>query len=238
MKQPKIINTQPSLKDLLDAHKKDIFFTMNCHAIATIQSFDKETQTCVAKINYDKMFFERQTDGSYRQVPKPYPILTDVPVVFLSGGLSGLTLPVKAGDQALIMFNDRDFGNWFEGASSGFVPSLRMHSMSDGIALVGLFRKTNRLANFDELNPNLFNEDAGVRVLPTKVEFYNSTDSLGPLLQDLINQVKDLVTQTSAITVICASPGNPSSTPVNLAAINAITGQLTTTATKLSGLLE
>lgn len=237
MQQPKIINTEPSLKDVLDAHKKDIFFTFNTHAIATIESFDPANQTCVAKINYDKMLFIRQENGTFRQTAVPYPILTDVPVVFLSGGKSGLTFPVQKGDQALIAFNDRDIDNWNEGASNGFVASLRMHSLSDGIAIVGLHRKTNKIAGF-RMNPHLFNETTGIEVKASKVNLYNSSDSLGLLLKDLIDNVKDLVTATAAITVTCSAPGNPSSPPINAAAINAVTAQLTSTASKIQGLLE
>lgn len=238
IQQPKINNTEPSLKDVLDAHKKDIFFTLNTHAIATIESFDPENQTCVAKINYDKMLFVRDSAGVYKPTAVKYPILTDVPVVFLNGGKAGLTMPVKKGDQALIVFNDRDFSNWNEGANSGFVASLRMHSLSDGIAIVGLHRKTAKISGFDSENPNLYNDKAGVKVTPQKVKVYNDVNSLGPLLQELITDIKNLVTATAAITVTCAAPGSPSSTPNNIAAINAVTGQLTTVANKLQGLLE
>jgi len=237
MQPPKIINTEPSLKDLLDAHKKDIFFTMNCHAIATIESFDSSNQTCVAKINYDKMFYELK-NGKYVPRAIPYPILTDIPVVFLTGGKSGLTFPIAKGDQALIMFNDRDSSNWFEGANSGFAASPRMHSLSDGVAIVGLHRKSNLISGFDVANPHLWNEKAGIRFKPNKLEIYNETDKLGALLQELIDEVKSLVTQTAAITVQSTTPGTPTSTPNNAGAISAIAGDLTATATKIQGLLE
>lgn len=232
------IKDTASMKDMLDAHRKDIFLSMNCHAIATIQSFDPSNQTCVAKINYDKTFFEPLPDGTYKAIMLPYPILLDVPVVCLRGGSSGMTFPISSGDQALILFNDRDINNWFEGQSSGAVASLRLHSMADGIALVGIGEKNSFIENYDPSNPHIFNTSTSFKVKATKFLLENQTDTLGELMGDLTGQLQDLITQISALTVTCSTPGNPSSIPINLAAFTAIGVQLATTATKLQGLLE
>ena len=133
---------KPTLKDLLDAHKKDILLSLNCHAIATVVSFvpkDPVTgfATVTAQMNYSKTYTKQQEDGTYIQTFPPYPDLLDCPAITLGGGTSVLQVPVQPGDQCLILFNDRDLSNWWAGARSGPTASARLHSFTDAIALVG-----------------------------------------------------------------------------------------------------
>ena len=214
----------PGLTDLLNLTKKEINLDINCHHIATIQSFDPAKQTVTATIAYKKTFLERKTSGEYVQVLKEYPILLDCPIVSLSGGTAGLTMPIKKGDTCLILFNDRSIDNWFAGANDGSLASNRLHSFSDGIALVGVRSLSNALEGYDADRAVVYNGTTKVAVGEDKVEIANATDKLGLLLKDLIAQIK-------LITVTCASPGNPSSVPINAAALTLIS-------TKIEGLLE
>jgi hypothetical protein len=66
---------------------------MNCHAIATIQSFDPTKQTASATVNYKKTYFKPDTAGVYRPVLVDYPQLIDCPVIFLGGGVLSPDLP-------------------------------------------------------------------------------------------------------------------------------------------------
>jgi len=229
---------EPTLKDILDMHKREVMLSLNCHAIGTIQSFDPVKQTCRATINYSKTVFERDEKGNYKSILKDYPILADCPVIVLTGGTAGLTMPIKTGDTCLILFNDRDIDNWYKGANSGPVNSPRLHSMSDALCLVGLRSSNNRIANYDSDNPVLFNQNLRVVPKANKLLVENSSDSLGALLNDLTTKLQDLVTQINAITVICAAPGNPSSVPVNSANIALIGTDIALISTKLNGLLE
>ncbi len=65
------------------------------------------------------------------------PLLVDVPVVFPCGGGFSLTYPVKAGDEALVVFSSRCIDGWWQGGSVVPPPDSRMHDLSDGIAIVG-----------------------------------------------------------------------------------------------------
>jgi hypothetical protein len=216
--------TDPTLRDLLDLHKKDIMLSMNCHAIATVQSFDSSQQTITATINYKKSYLQMGTDGIYKTVLVDYPILLDVPIVILGGGPSQLTFPIEQGDQCLILFNDRDIDNWFQSGQVGPVASGRLHSFSDGIAIVGLRSLANSISGYDETRALLSHGETMVGVSATKVKIANQLYTLNGLLQDLL-------TQLEILTVVCAAPGNPSGPPVNAAAIAAI-------ATQIGALLE
>lgn len=67
-----------------------------------------------------------------------YPNLTGCPVFTVQGGGVGAVMPVKIGDECIVIFSDRAINNWFTTGQPNPLPSLRMHSLSDGFVLVGL----------------------------------------------------------------------------------------------------
>lgn len=230
--------TEPSLSDLLQLLKKDIALNTNCHHIATIQNFDPEKQTVTATINYKKTYLKRGENGVYTSVLVDYPQLLDVPVISLQGGQASLTMPIAAGDECLILFNDRDIDNWFQTGQIQANASSRLHSFSDAFALIGVNSQANVIPDYDPDRASLNFGTTRVAVGEDKVLVENEDTTLNTLLQQLIDNLKDLVTQVAAITVTCAGPGSPSSTPINITAINAITTDLMATADDIAGLLE
>lgn len=244
-------NNNPTLKDLFDAFKRDVFLNLNCHAIATIQSFNASNQTVSASINYTRTYYEKNSDptkneGSfYKAVDVDYALLVDCPVIILSGGESLLTFPIKKGDQCLMFFNDRSIDQWFENGQKASLKSNRLHSLSDGIAIIGLRPLNKSIANYDESRAVLRSGGAALavrddtdKVLITNNYPENSV-TLRTLLQTLITQVQSLVTATAAITVTgVTSGGGVSGVPANAATITAISTQLSNTSTQIGALLE
>jgi len=243
MSDPTISNqrkqTDPELMDLLNLFKKQIMLDFNCHATATIQSFNSTKQTATATINYKKTTLQRSQDGTYRNVLVDYPILLDIPVIFLRGGQFRLTFPVQEGDYCLILFNDRDMDNWLQSSQVGPVASSRLHSFSDGIAIVGLSPFTNPLLNFDNDRVAIGNGLTYVGVGENKIKIANAVTTLNTQLQNLCTELQNLVTAIAAITVtgVTTGPG-VSGVPANAAAITAIGTQISATATQIGGLLE
>ena len=232
--------SEPSLKDLLDLYRKDIFQSIKCQAIATITRFDSSLQTCEATINYKRSYLQTNPDGTVSTYLVDYPILVDMPAVILGGGNAHLTFPPSklVGSDAIILFNDRDLSSWFEGNNALGVPSRRLHSFADGLALIGVRSKGSKIADYDEDRVLLANGTTGVGIGDSKVKVYNATTTLNTQLQNLATELENLVTLIAAITVTCATPGNPSSIPANAAAIVAVGTQISATATQIAGLLE
>lgn len=188
--------SDPSLADLLNLFKNQVMMAINCHAIATVQEFslNENLPTIKATINYSRTYFDQDSKGKYVPVQVPYPILVDVPVICLAGGSGALTFPIAVGDQCLILFNDRDLDNWFKGATSGPVATPRLHSFSDGIALVGL----NRIPNYDTQNVTLRNDAAYIRLTQEKIKLANEVRSLKEILDNLVAAINGMtVTVTS-----------------------------------------
>lgn len=120
----------PSLGDVLQIVKQDIFATLNCHLPGQIQSFDPDACTATVQPLIKRVL----PDGTIQSRP----LLLDCPVFFPSGGGGRLTFPVAVGDQCLIFFNDRRLDEWFQNGAEAAPASVRMHDMSDAIVAVGL----------------------------------------------------------------------------------------------------
>lgn len=186
--QQNLIPNDPELKDLLDLFKKDIFLSLNCHHIGTVESFDKTNQTCKATINYKKTFYEPNGQGVYRAVLKDYPVLVDCPVMFLGGGGYSLTFPVTQGDECLVLFNDRDIDNWFAGSSNSAVSTPRLHAYTDAIVIVGLRSLKNVIVDFEDEGIQLRN-----RTGTSSVTIYSDkiTAQVGPALTPTVIEIDE-----------------------------------------------
>lgn len=251
------IPVDPSLKDLLDQYKKQIFLSFNCHALATIQSFDpgddRNAPTVTATINYKQTFYNINVQGQYVPQLVDYPPITDMPVIILGGGPGTLTMPIAQGDECMVLFNDVDMDNWFQSGLPGGVATNRMHSFSDGIALIGVHSNLHPITNYDPvrailragtavLGPNPSNSKillANVAPIVAGDGSLSYTTTLNTLLQTLITTIENLVSATAAITVTGVSTGgSPSGPPANAATITAIGGDLTAIAIQIGELLE
>lgn len=216
--QQNLIPNEPSLKDLLDLLQKQIMLTLNCHHIGTVQSFDATKQTATVTINYKKTYFQlNPATGLYDPILKDYPILADCPVIALGGGAAALTFPIQAGDECLVLFNDRSLDNWFQGGTGSAVATPRLHSFSDGIILVGLRSLPNALTNYDTARAVLRNGSTLVGVGSSLVKIANQTTTL---LQ-VINGILDLIAAAQ-----CSTPGNPLSNAAAFTAYKTTVGGL------------
>ncbi len=173
------IPNEPQLKDLLDLFKKDLLINVNCHHVASIQTFNPVNQTATATVNYKKTVFEPSAlEGGYVPVLKDYPVLLDCPVVCIGGGNGALTFPVSAGDECVVMFNDRDIDNWLQGSSASAVATPRLHSFSDGIILVGIRSLANVIPSYSSTHVELRTKD-GINKIAIAVDGSSIKAQLG-----------------------------------------------------------
>lgn len=71
------------------------------------------------------------------------PLLLDVPVCFPRGGGYTLTFPIAEDDECLVVLSDRCIDGWWEQGDVAIPPSVCMHDLSDGFAIVGPWSKPN-----------------------------------------------------------------------------------------------
>lgn len=199
-----------TLKDLLDMQTRSVGLSINCHAIGTIQSFDPVKQTATVSINYTKTFYELGANGVYNPVSVPYPPLIDCPIVILGGGTSHLTFPIVGGEECLVLFNDRDMDNWYQGSKSSQVNTPRIHNFADAIVLVGVRSAPNAVQNYDPTNPQLHAGSA-------KLSLLNNTTDLKSVLNAIITAINSLVITAPPGGGVCAvTPISPSPSPGGL----------------------
>lgn len=155
----------PSLNDLLDILKREIFKDLNAVRVGIIQSFDaggeNDTANVTVKIAQQQVT-SIKLDGT-RTIAE-YPILLKVPIYFPAGGGFTLTFPIKKGDECLILFNDRAIDGWVINGAGQIPTSDRLHDLSDGIALVGMRSNQRALSNISTSTTQLRSDDGGTYV--------------------------------------------------------------------------
>ncbi|MEK8128657.1 Gp138 family membrane-puncturing spike protein [Paenibacillus filicis] len=135
--------------------------------------FDPNTQTASVQV----AIRERIIDADLKQKWIEVPLLLDVPIIIPRAGGFALTLPVKAGDECLVIFADMCMDAWF---SSGGVQNQierRRHDLSDGFAILGPWSQPRKLSNYSQTAAQLRSEDGQtvISLSPGKIDI-NASD--------------------------------------------------------------
>lgn len=108
-----------------------------------IQSVDYNRQTCTVQLAIrEKLNF----DGNLEWVE--IPALPDVPFFIYSGGGYCLTLPIKPGDDCLVVFSDNCMDAWWQSGGVQNQIERRRHDLSDGFAIVGFRSQPQVVAGY------------------------------------------------------------------------------------------
>ena len=169
-----------------------------------------------------KVLFENGETASY-------PLLVDCPCFILQGGGAFIEMPIQKGDECIILFNDRDIDNWFNGTTKE-PNSNRKHTLSDGIAIVGINNKTKTLELDGEIvkiitNDYPFTIDAGSKDITIKTTGNINIEDAATIkmLQGTEDMVKG-TTLKNMFTTLCSaiSAATSGTTPQNAAGITTI----------------
>lgn len=95
-----------------------------------IESYNPTT----GKAEVRPLLREKYADG---EVVEP-PVIANVPVVFPRTAAASITLPVARGDGVLLLFCQRSLDTWLSTGGMANPDDVRMHSLSDCIAIPGL----------------------------------------------------------------------------------------------------
>ena len=108
---------------------------------AIISEVDYEKQTLKAQIT-----LREYINGKYIDIPE----LLDVPFFILGGGDYSITIPIKKGDECLIVFGDSCIDSWWQNGDVQNPIDSRRHDLSDGFALVGFKSQKNKLDDYSD----------------------------------------------------------------------------------------
>lgn len=153
--------TLPSLTNLLDMIKREVMKEINCVKVGVIQSFNATTQEAMVEVAFTQV---TSTSPEGVKTFASYPLLLNVPVQYPSGGGFTLTFPIAAGDECIVLFNDRQLDNWLT-SGPGLPPSIgRVHDLSDGIAIVGVRNNTRALGGVSTSSTQLRSDNGATYI--------------------------------------------------------------------------
>lgn len=139
-----------------------------------IQSVDTVRQTCTVQLAIREKL--RDHDGNIIDVE--IPILPDVPFFVYSGGGYCLTLPIKPGDDCLVVFGDNCMDAWWQSGGLQNQVERRRHDLSDGFAIVGFRSQPQVVSDYSADTAQLRNEsgDAYIEISGSDINIVASGD--------------------------------------------------------------
>jgi hypothetical protein len=108
-----------------------------------VQDFDPKEVTCSVQVSVQVRVRDSSGNMSWQNIS----LLTHVPVAFPQAGGFGLIFPVKSGDEVLIIFSCRNYSLWWQKGGIQPQDEFRMHDISDGFVIPGIFSKPNVFPN-------------------------------------------------------------------------------------------
>lgn len=112
--------------------------------VGRIEKFDPATGLADVK----PLQKETRDEDGQEDVVYSMPVVPNVPVFCLGGGLFADTFPIVKGDECVMLCSDRSLDRWFDQGGEQDPIFLTRHSITDAIALVGLRSKPNTLAEW------------------------------------------------------------------------------------------
>jgi hypothetical protein len=174
--------------------------TMRVAIPATIVTYDYAHQKASVQISLKEYYSDENI--------MEYPIISNVPVMFLSSGEASFTMPVKKDDRCLLLFMDRDISAWSLGSDNEAPRSRRSHHLNDAIAVLGL---NNIVTNSKAEN----NEDV-------LITYAGSDIRLKPDGKIDIHSGSEINIKTQEIVINCTNANLTASGDVNTTCENAI----------------
>ncbi len=124
-----------------------------------VTSFNSKEQTVSVRCAVRERLTQDGTD-SWVEIP----VLVDVPIVLPRAGGYALTLPVKAGDECLVIFGDNCIDAWWQSGGVQNQIDLRRHDLSDSFAVLGPWSQPRVLPNYSTGSAQLRNESGSAYI--------------------------------------------------------------------------
>ena len=121
---------------------------------AIVVSFDAQKQTVTAQIALREV--RRTPTGAKNEEIAP---IYNVPVLLFRAGRFGITLPLQAGDEGMLIFCDMCIDSWWQNGGVQNQLERRRHDLSDCGFFPGLWSQPNVLDNYSTNSLQLRSDD-------------------------------------------------------------------------------
>lgn len=188
--------------------------TMRVSIPATIVTYDYAQQKASVQIALKEYYSEENI--------LEYPIISNVPVMFLSSGGASFTMPVKKDDSCLLLFMDRDISAWLLGSKNEVPMSRRSHHLNDAIALIGLNNlvTTSKAENKEDVLLTYSGSD--VRLKPDgKIDIHSANEINVKTKDVIINCTNATINSEEKIDITCKHANLKASTDIQVECENA-----------------
>ena len=176
---------EPQWIDVLKALEKKVLIDVNCVKIGQIVKFSYPKAT----VNILGMAVLKNGTTS------PYPQLQNVPVFTPQGGGACLQFPIAAGDQCIVLFNDRNLDAWFQNGNSQAPSDGRLHDLADAIAIVGFnWSGSTAIPSPSSTEARMIYGGAKVGIAGGLVTIQNGTQSLATILNTMLGAMASATT--------------------------------------------
>lgn len=145
-----------NLSDLLKQSFDCLMSSVHTAIPGTIESYDYKKKQ--AKV---KPLIKQEFEGGEKL---DYPVIANVPVIFPGSSDFILHYPLKKGDGVLLIFSERSLENWLSSRGTAETGDGRKFSLSDAIAIPGLFsfNNTGKVASGNKLE--MLYKDAKIEI--------------------------------------------------------------------------
>ena len=123
-----------------------------------VERFDAEKQT----VSVQPAVTENIQVGSEAAKAVKLPILTDIPICFPRAGGYCITLPVKKGDECLLVFADMCIDGWWQSGGVQDQMETRRHDLSDAFAIIGVTSQPRKVNEYSSENMQIRTDDGGI----------------------------------------------------------------------------
>lgn len=169
-----------AIAEAIDADRREIYTALP----GRIVSFDPSTQRATVELMHRPLF-----NGE----PAAMPNLIEVPVVMPRGGGFAFTFPIRAGDGVQVMFQSRDMETYYEQGTAAPAATLRMHDLSDAVAVPGLEPAPRALGSFNPSSIEIRSEDGQTKIEITsagKIALESGGEELVQIVDDFMAVVE------------------------------------------------
>jgi len=129
---------------------------------AKVLSFNGHTVSCQVMIN------RVNANGQEITIPP----LVDVPAQFPHAGGFCITVPIKAGDEGLVVFSSRCIDGWYASGGQSKPLDNRINDLSDGFFIVGCNSVPNKIPDFYNDGVSMQTDDGSTYIRLTEGTIY------------------------------------------------------------------
>lgn len=179
-------NETPSIEQIIKAAIEGRLVDFHTMLPGEFIKYDPTKQKADVKI----LIKRKYADGSVVELP----VLVSVPVKHPRTDDCFIHIPIKPGDNCMVLFAERSLDIWKKFGGSTDPQDARKFHLSDGVAIPGLYSFSEAFTVTDPTALTLKNKDGVIEVIPAgKFKFYKQG---GDEVLDILVQIVDRLIET------------------------------------------